>query len=66
MRRMVGDKPVHCELNAECSHERLVGVCFLLDGTDIGAEHPSRPGAGLRALGLTDRIGDSNWTACAN
>ena len=38
MRRIVGDKIVHCELNGERSYERLVGVCFLPDGTDIGAE----------------------------
>ena len=38
MRRIVGDKIVRCELNGERSYERLVGVCFLPDGTDIGAE----------------------------
>ena len=38
MRRIVGDQIVHCELNGERSHERLVGVCFLPDRTDIGAE----------------------------
>ena len=38
MRRIVGDKVVRCELNGERSYERLVGVCFLPDGTDIGAE----------------------------
>ena len=38
MGRIVGDKMVRCELNGECSYERLVGVCFLPDGTDIGAE----------------------------
>jgi endonuclease YncB( thermonuclease family) len=38
MRRIVGDKVLHCELNGERSYERLVGVCFLPDGTDIGAE----------------------------
>jgi micrococcal nuclease len=38
MRRIVGDAIVRCELNGERSHERLVGVCYLPDGTDIGAE----------------------------
>ena len=38
MRRIVGDAVVRCELNGERSYERLVGVCFLPDGTDIGAE----------------------------
>jgi endonuclease YncB( thermonuclease family) len=38
MRRIVGDKIVRCELNGERSYERLVGVCSLPDGTDIGAE----------------------------
>jgi len=38
MRRIVGEKIVRCELNGERSYERLVGVCFLPDGTDIGAE----------------------------
>jgi endonuclease YncB( thermonuclease family) len=38
MRRIVGDKIVRCELNGERSYERLVGVCFLPDGKDIGAE----------------------------
>ena len=38
MRRIVGDKIVRCELNGERSYERLVGVCFLPDGTDIGGE----------------------------
>ena len=38
MRRIVGDKIVRCELNGERSYERLVGACFLPDGTDIGAE----------------------------
>jgi len=38
MRRIVGDKVVRCELNGARSYERLIGVCFLPDGTDIGAE----------------------------
>ena len=38
MRRIVGEKIVRCELNGERSYERLVGMCFLPDGTDIGAE----------------------------
>ena len=38
MKRIIGDKTVRCELNGERSYERLVGVCFLPDGTDIGAE----------------------------
>ena len=38
MRRIVGDATVRCELNGERSYERVVGVCFLPDGTDIGAE----------------------------
>ena len=38
MRRIVGDKVVRCEPNGERSYERLVCVCFLPDGTDIGAE----------------------------
>ena len=38
MRRIVGDKVVRCELNGARSYERLIGVCFLPDGTDIGTE----------------------------
>jgi micrococcal nuclease len=38
MRRIIGAQIVHCELNGERSHERMVGICFLPDGTDIGAE----------------------------
>jgi endonuclease YncB( thermonuclease family) len=38
MRQIVGDKIVRCELNGERSYERLIGVCFLPDGTDVGAE----------------------------
>jgi endonuclease YncB( thermonuclease family) len=38
MKRIIGDAIVRSELNGERSHERLVGVCFLPDGTDIGAE----------------------------
>ena len=38
MRRIVGDKVVRCELSGERSYERLVGVCFLPDGRDLGAE----------------------------
>jgi endonuclease YncB( thermonuclease family) len=38
MKRIVSDKVVRCELNGQRSHERLIGVCFLPDGTDIGAE----------------------------
>ena len=38
MRQIVGEQVVTCELNGEHSHERLVGICFLPDGTDIGAE----------------------------
>ena len=38
MRAIIGSEIVHCELNGERSHERVVGVCFLPDGTDIGAE----------------------------
>jgi endonuclease YncB( thermonuclease family) len=38
MRSIVGDAIVRCELNGERSYERLVGICYLPDGTDIGAE----------------------------
>ena len=38
MCRIVGNNEVLCELNGERSYERVVGVCFLPDGTDIGAE----------------------------
>jgi endonuclease YncB( thermonuclease family) len=38
MKRIIGDEIVRCELNGERSHERLVGVCFLPDGTNVGAE----------------------------
>jgi micrococcal nuclease len=38
MRRIIGDQVVRCELNGERSYERRVGVCYLADGTDIGAE----------------------------
>ena len=38
MRAIIGDQVLHCELNGERSYERLVGVCYLPDGTDIGAE----------------------------
>jgi micrococcal nuclease len=38
MRRIVGDAIVRCELNGEKSYERVVGVCYLPDGTDIGRE----------------------------
>jgi len=60
MRRIVGDKIVRCELNGERSHERLIGVCLLPDGTDIGAEIirrgpaldcPHFSGSKYRALG---------------
>jgi micrococcal nuclease len=38
MRSIVDGQVVRCELNGERSHERVVGVCFLPDGRDIGAE----------------------------
>ena len=38
MRAIIGNANVRCELNGERSYERLVGVCYLPDGTDIGAE----------------------------
>jgi micrococcal nuclease len=38
MKRIVGSAIVRCELNGERSHERLVAVCFLPNGADIGAE----------------------------
>lgn len=38
MRRIVGDQVVRCELTGGKSYERLVGICFLPDGTDVGAE----------------------------
>jgi endonuclease YncB( thermonuclease family) len=38
MRRIIGDQVVRCELNGERSYEWWVGVCYLTDGTDIGAE----------------------------
>ena len=38
MRSIVGDAIVRCELNGERSYVRLVGICYLPDGTDIGAE----------------------------
>lgn len=31
-------KTVHVELSGETSYDRLVGTCYLPDGTDIGAE----------------------------
>lgn len=38
MRRIIGAEIVRCELNGERSYERVIGVCYLPDGTDIGAE----------------------------
>ena len=38
MRRIIGGAVVRCEFTGERSHERFVGICFLPDGTDIGAE----------------------------
>ena len=38
MRRVIGYAIVHCVSNGERSYERVVGVCFLPDETDIGAE----------------------------
>jgi micrococcal nuclease len=38
MRSIIGGAVVRCELNGERSYERVVGVCYLPDGTDIGAE----------------------------
>ena len=38
MRRISGAATVRCELNGERSYERVIGVCYLPDGTDIGAE----------------------------
>ena len=38
MRRIIGNEIVRCELNGERSYERWVGVCYLPDGTDVGAE----------------------------
>jgi micrococcal nuclease len=38
MRRIIGRSEVRCELNGEHSYERVVGICYLPDGTDIGAE----------------------------
>lgn len=31
-------KTIHVDLTGETSYDRLVGTCFLPDGTDIGAE----------------------------
>jgi hypothetical protein len=38
MRRIIGGQAVRCELNDERSHERVVCVCRLPDGTDTGTE----------------------------
>lgn len=38
MRSIIDDQIVRCELNGERSYERVVGVCFLPDGVDTGAE----------------------------
>lgn len=34
--RIVGNQALRCELNGERSHDRLIGSCYLPDGTDIG------------------------------
>ena len=57
MRSIIGDAIVRCELNGERSHERLVGVCFLPDRTDIGAEIIRR------GLALDCRVGRSGAIA---
>lgn len=36
MRGLVEGKPVKCFLNGERTHDRLVGICALLDGREIG------------------------------
>ncbi|KAA6183742.1 thermonuclease family protein [Thiohalocapsa marina] len=38
MQRIVSGQRLRCELTGERTHDRKVGVCFLDDGTDIGAE----------------------------
>lgn len=36
MRRIIGEEAVRCDLNGERSHDRLIGICYLPNGTDIG------------------------------
>ena len=51
MHWIIGDEIVRCELNGERTYDRVIGVCFLSDGRDIGARtHQARPGARLSAL----------------
>ena len=38
MARIIGDRVLTCTLNGERSYNRVIGVCALPDGTDIGAE----------------------------
>jgi endonuclease YncB( thermonuclease family) len=52
MRRIIGGQAVRCELNDERSHERVVCVCRLPDGTDTGTEI-IRPGLALDAANRT-------------
>ena len=54
MRRIVGAKVVRCELNGERAYERVIGVCLLPDGTDIGAEIIRR-GLALDCAGRSSR-----------
>jgi len=37
MQRLVAGQRLRCELTAEKSYDRKVGVCYLDDGTDIRA-----------------------------
>ena len=37
MQRIVAGQRLRCELTGEKTHDRKVGVCYLDDGTDIGA-----------------------------
>ena len=51
MRRIIGAEIVRCELNGERSYERVIGVCYLPDGTGHrGRDHQARAGIGLCAL----------------
>jgi endonuclease YncB( thermonuclease family) len=38
MRVMVHGRTVRCALNGERTHDRVVGICYLDDGRDIGRE----------------------------
>ena len=64
MRRIVGDKPVRCELNGERSHNRVVGTCFCPTGQTSAPNSSDEGWPWIARISVTGGI--ARWSPTAS